>query len=396
MYQPPWQYPEVLQKITTECYSWLTNWLATTDENLKISLNMNYSLTQLLIEHKLENIIDNIGRGVERGKIELTGSAAYHAFLPLLPESEIKRQIELNHKGNEEVFGSLWQPKGFFPPEMGFSSDLAKIIKEMGYKWTITDAPVFSAHNDKPIPHNYIASIHGLPVFFRAKVPSTDFAMTRPDSGDTNTEAFILELNKELKSRFGDQSAYTCLSFDIETIGHHQNYTENSMIYLARTIEDVGLESAHFSDILSKFHNVDLLDVEKYKGSWSTEPYEIHQGIPYPLWKHPDNNVHKLQRDLESYALGLIRNIGEDTPIYQEVRDELDQSLNSCKFWWATPGRWNKDLVLDGTLGLVGTVRKMENYLQDKCANILSLPKSFEVQSFSKSTYELLESIVNG
>lgn len=44
----------------------------------------------------------------------------------------------------------------FSPPEIGINMDVARIIKEAGYDWTVTDAPVYSAHNKRAIPHDRI------------------------------------------------------------------------------------------------------------------------------------------------------------------------------------------------------------------------------------------------
>jgi predicted glycosyl hydrolase (DUF1957 family) len=64
-------------------------------------------------------------------------------LLPLIPESEIERQIDLNYKGNSDVFRGVFNPKGFFPPEMAHSSDLSKIVRTKGYDWLITDGEIY-------------------------------------------------------------------------------------------------------------------------------------------------------------------------------------------------------------------------------------------------------------
>lgn len=66
----------------------------------------------------------------------------YHPFMPLENEYQLKRQIEINDREHEKIFGKLYKPTGFFPPEMGMNMDVARIIKEAGYDWTVTDAPV--------------------------------------------------------------------------------------------------------------------------------------------------------------------------------------------------------------------------------------------------------------
>jgi hypothetical protein len=66
MYQPAWQYENVLRQISSECYSWLSEWMA--EENSgRVNLNINYSLVELLLDNGLEKIVENIGRGIEIG-----------------------------------------------------------------------------------------------------------------------------------------------------------------------------------------------------------------------------------------------------------------------------------------------------------------------------------------
>ena len=85
----------------------------------------------------------------DRGRIEFLESAKYHAFLPLLPESEIIRQIILNNKTNSKYFGSVYKPTGFFSPEMAYSDKVARIAKKLGYKWIIADELAFSGKENQ-------------------------------------------------------------------------------------------------------------------------------------------------------------------------------------------------------------------------------------------------------
>ena len=54
--------------------------------NAKLTLNINACLTELLVENGFQALISDIKDSAQKGQIEFTGSAKYHAFLPLLPE----------------------------------------------------------------------------------------------------------------------------------------------------------------------------------------------------------------------------------------------------------------------------------------------------------------------
>ncbi len=358
MYQPPWQFDDVLQKIHHECYSWLTKWLA--DSSFKVTININYSLTEQLVNNGLEDVIDNIQRGVENGSIELTGSGAYHPILPLIPKSEARRQIELNHKKNKEVFGDLWNPKGFFPPEMAFSNDLVKIVKDVGYEWIITDALVYEAVNDSEIPNNFVASIYGLPVFFKSGL-SNNFAFNLSKYRNANTENFVKWIHRQLP----DES-YSILSFDIETIGHHCYFTEDSMNFLKGTMDYLRMENVTVSDILSDFPKRSELireGNEKYTGSWSTKREDILANNPFPLWNDPKNPLHKFQWQLINYAINLISKSDNEN-----ARNLLDKALNSCPLWWASEKYWNPGNILHGMNQLIEAIRMVnpDDYILKK------------------------------
>ena len=138
IYQPPDQTPEILKQVARQSYIPLFRFLKANPQ-IKITLNINASLSEQLQKQKLNSIIKNIRILAERGQIEFTGSAAYHPILPFLNKSEIIRQIELNYKINREIFGDCYLPKGFFLPELCYNIKAAKIISQLGYRWIVLD-----------------------------------------------------------------------------------------------------------------------------------------------------------------------------------------------------------------------------------------------------------------
>ena len=136
IYQPPVQIAPVIKQIVRESYRPLLNALRE-HPNAKISLNINATLTEQLDDYGFTDIIEGISTLASRGQIDFTGSGKFHPLLPLIPEPEIKRQIELNTKTNRKYFGNVYNPKGFFPPEMAISEEIFPVIKKTGFKWVI-------------------------------------------------------------------------------------------------------------------------------------------------------------------------------------------------------------------------------------------------------------------
>ena len=137
VYQPPWQDLEILKEIYKECYVPLLSMLER-HENVKITLNVQGCLLDLLSRLGLEDAREILRKLIQNGKVELTGSAKYHPILPLIPKDEIIHQIRLNEKTLNHHFPEHII-KGFFPPEMAISTELCQTIKNSGYSWAILD-----------------------------------------------------------------------------------------------------------------------------------------------------------------------------------------------------------------------------------------------------------------
>ena len=345
MYQPPWQHEDILRKINHESYGWLTKLLADNKE-YQTTININYSLVELLEHHKLHNIIDNLGRGVEQGNIELTQSAAYHALLPLIPESEMRRQIELNHKKNSEIFKGVWKPKGFFPPEMAVSEEVIRLVNDLGYEWMITEDKVFEAKHKEAIPQNYAGTKNDLSLFFRSSLWSNEFSMNRPARNDYDTKQFINDLEQGIQP-----NNYLILAFDLETLGHHHpSYNQEAITNLYESIQASNLNLETITNLNDSLEKKPL--TKTYEGSWSTNTHDIHQNNPYPLWQDKNNAIHQIQWAITKEVQELVET-EKNNPQYHQARDLLDRGLNSCQYWWADQFRWDANNILDASQQLV-------------------------------------------
>jgi predicted glycosyl hydrolase (DUF1957 family) len=358
-YQPPWQSDYWIDRISDECFDWLSKWLSIQDpKRFKVNVNISASLTERLQKNGHGEVLENLALAVERGVVEFVDSAAYHAPLPCLPEKIRKeatlRQIEKNRKINSAFFGDLWHPKGFFPPEMMFSPELAQILKSEGYDWTITEDSVFEAGNNGAIPHNSIATVDGLKVFFRSGDWSNKFSMQYPNHAALAKEnpselirRFTDDMSRGLSSWFNDskeREGYAILAYDGETIGHHQKmYNKESMDQYVSQLSQHNILSNHITQLTDVFQRRFILEPSinnPLKGSWSTGPDEIRAGNYYPLWKNADNPIHKAYWELIEAAAS------------RGLDDRLDKALNSCPLWWANPndpkGQYRPELVRIG------------------------------------------------
>ncbi|HLD11852.1 MAG TPA: polysaccharide deacetylase family protein, partial [Patescibacteria group bacterium] len=138
IYQPPTQKPEILEKVVKESYRKVFAGLKKIP-SAKVTLNISAALTELLVKYGYDDVIETIKELAEKGQIEFTGSAKYHPLLPRIPEEEIIRQVKLNIETNRKAFGDVFQPRGFFPPEMAFSRNVAEVVSKLGFEWIVAD-----------------------------------------------------------------------------------------------------------------------------------------------------------------------------------------------------------------------------------------------------------------
>ena len=182
----------------------------------------------------------------------------YHPILPLIPKDEAIRQIELNTEVNRHYFGEVFQPRGFFPPEMCYSDDVAKIVYDMGFRWIITDEIAFGgkigqARNDT------IYTLKGLPelvVFFKERPFSAGITYGKYPSA----ASFLAALKDRLPTK-----AYLLTGTDGEVYGHHRPGQEKLLQEVFQAREP---ETCTVSELLKLFNRRE--EVTPLPSSWST------------------------------------------------------------------------------------------------------------------------------
>lgn len=373
-YQPPTQFHAILKKICKESYRPLLKIFAEHPQ-AKVTVNIAGVLTEAWNDHGGEDIIQTIAELGKLGRLEFVESAKYHAILPLIPEEEVRRQIELNHKTNEYFYKKAYKPRGFFPPEMCYSNELGRILSELGYEWVILSGAACTANWPLDVIYKVNFSKNKLTTFFRDDILSNKISFQNID-----IQGFMAELTGLAQ---GKEDIYVITAMDAETFGHHiQHWEELFLGELYETLEGGAAEYAnitHDADV-AKSHK-DILDsevLEKIKvvtiselldkfpikvsaqpspSSWSTSKDEIARGDFYPLWNDPANPIHKLQWDHIDICFELVNTASnlkgnkESQHSADVSRSLLDRAIHSCQFWWANKGRmWDINMI---NMGLI-------------------------------------------
>ncbi len=353
IYQPADQHPGTLEKIVNESYRPILRGLFKLQKG-KITLNVNAVLTEMLFEHGYRDVIDDIKALVEMGRIELTGSAKFHAFLPLTPENEIERQIALNHETNSRYFGDAFKPKGFFSPEMAYSPKVAEVVKKFGYEWILADESSLCDMDPKPV-NNKTFKIKDidLTVFFREKKPTNVLMGALVRNVDSMRKVMADRLNND---------EYVVTAMDGETFGHHRPGLEETLFELLSADD---LENVFISELPNLYPQIE--EVRPMDSTWASSYEDVRKGNPFAYWFNKDNKIHELEWELAGIAIRAVENSNYSDKKYPQLleevknwedmtpeekqgeerkrewikaRDALDRALNSDPWWWACAIPW--------------------------------------------------------
>lgn len=357
IYQPPTQLREITEKVTHECYQKLVAILKAYP-SAKISLNINACLTDQLYRYHLKDVIHGLRDLAENGQIEFTGSAMYHPVLPLIPEKEVIRQIQLNTEINQRYFGKVFDPKGFFPPEMCYSSEVARIAKNLGFEWIIMDEIGYNGKLGR-VKSDTLYKLEGLGdfmVFFKERPYSAGLTY----GSFSRAHPFLKHLGEAL-----DKNCYLLTGSDGEIYGHHRPGQEE---LLKESFAEGRPKTCTISELKDLFTKVETTN--PLPSSWSTWEDEMAQGIPYPQWSYPENEIHKMQWELTYLVLELINRVPNDAAGFEEARILTDEGLHSCQYWWASCRPWwDTDMIERGAEKLYLAVQAIKQHLEPNEVN---------------------------
>ena len=332
IYQPPYQTKDILLKVVRECYLKLFK-IINQSSKAKIILNINGSLSQLLHEWGANELLREIRQAADTGKIEFTGSAAYHPILPLLSEDEITRQIELNNELNRRIIGETYQPVGFFCPEMCYSPRISPVIRKAGFEWAIIDEIAFNG-TISSYPKNCVFADDNLTLLLRNRDISNAlaFSIWRKKS------IYRSEQLKKLVREYPEIDEYLCLATDGEVFGHHMRNREN---LLRELLNDNEIQWCGFADVASVIPKVQR--ITPIESSWSSQQFELEDNTPFSLWNDPTNRLHALQWEFVRFGMELLHHTsGND-----EFRNRFDKCLCSDQFFWASCRPWWDGMMVE-------------------------------------------------
>jgi len=345
-YQPPTADNETVIEATEKSYRRIISALKR-NTRIKFTFNITACLLDRWLALGYKQLIEEVKELLNNGQIELTGSAAFHPILPLLPAAEIKRNILINQTLLKEYFGPDLKTNGFFSPEAAYSHQLAKLIKKLGFNWLILDE--ISANgklNNLDLAKNYLDDNSGLKICFRSREFSKSYV---PHA--------IFKLIKQKKNKL------VITATDAELYGlRHQDHSGSFEKLLKRP----EIETLTISRHLTKAK--DYKKISPLASSWESSEAELKQKLPYALWYNKKNRIQVLLWRMANLAITTV-NLYRNDQQYDWARSHLDKGLASCTFWWASARdfklfgsiSWNPDEIERGLNELIRSIRALVN-----------------------------------
>jgi alpha-amylase/alpha-mannosidase (GH57 family) len=369
IYQPPRWPKKIITKVAHESYRPVLRILKR-HRNLKITLNISGSLTQQLAQYHYLDIIRDIKLLVLKKQIELVGTALYHPILPLLPEKEIIRQIELNTLINKKYFGRAFQPKGFFPPEMCYSQKVANIVAKLRFNWLILDEiSAYGVLGKVNYEQAYIIPKSKIQVVFRNRIVSDYLSF---HSQIKNPGGFWRAAEQDKRNK-----KILITAMDGENLGHHRPGLHH---FWEKLTSRSGVQTTTISELLDSYEKEK--SIVPIPASWSSREKELSKNNPYGLWHDPENPIHYWQWQLINRVINDV-NQHKKNPHFQHARHLLDQQLASDQFWWASAKPWwSLDIIQRKTHELLHTASLIDGGQEIKkiVARIIKLSSAWQIE----------------
>jgi hypothetical protein len=344
IYQPADQQREILEAIVAQSYRPIISHIVAS-QHIRLTLNVTGALLELFDKYGYKDMLDLLRKAGEEGKIEFTGSAKYHGFLPLLDDKDIYRQIKINTETLNFYLGKKSISKGFFPPEMGYSPKFVPIVESLGFEWMLLDE-IACTGNPGEVDYTKFYKIKNsnLNVFFRERRLSNLIMSAVVRSPETLRES----MQEDLKS-----SRYVVTAMDGETFGHHRPGLEK-MLFSVFDTPDFNLVT--ISDLLKEKR--ETVPIEPIASTWASSKEDIDKGIQFLSWKDPENVIHAWQWELFHLARNEVEKMDPKNPLYGEIKHRMDIGTASDHFWWASAKPWwSLEMIEDGAFRLLDTIR---------------------------------------
>lgn len=267
-------------------------------------------------------------------RIEILGTAADDAILPLLPEREVRRQLRLNDEAGQRAFGDAWQPRVLWPPSLATSPRLSRVAADMEYAGMLVDECALRC-SPGAWDGERIDSSAGTPGFWL-------FPVTRRGSA-----AFAKGLVRREDGWRGLGLAEVLRQRYAITTFHPDQPTRRPRLVVAP--EDLEI-AVRLGDLLHKYSL--STQTAPLPSSARTSLAALQAGMPFVRWYAPDDPIHALQWRLALRMLQAVERLEQaglhPHPGVGALRRAVDHGWS--KDWWeaASQEPRDDDAIIEG------------------------------------------------
>jgi predicted glycosyl hydrolase (DUF1957 family) len=351
LYQPANMERAKLLEATEKSYERI---LRALEEHPGIRMTANISASLLerwATDLERMDIIERFKKAVKKGQLELVGSAAYHALLPLVSPIEALEQIREQEAALKKYFG-LRKPQGFYLPEMAYSPEVARLIKKAGYGWLIVDEITVFGRTGESSNGVFYDLNSGLKAVARNRFVSESYVP------DTLNELIAAGINEPI---------ITATDAELYGLRHIDHTAEFEKIIKLPHLK---------TQTISRYINTrkEVRRTRLVASNWQTTEMDLLKKTPFSLWADPKNAIHGDLWALADLAQ-LIYQSNRQDPNAWWSRWHLWRGLQSCSWWWASkndfrtvfgPLAWSPDEVEKGVNELIRSIRSLESSTDKK------------------------------
>lgn len=338
IYQPAGQQPDILEAVVNQSYRPLVKGILDST-SCRITVNVTGALLELFDKYHYHDLLSDLKKAGESGKIEFTGSAKYHALMPFLNEVDIIRQIQTNEQTLKFYLGDKLKLRGFFPPEMAYHPKLIPVLENLGYTWIILDEIAYDGGKSLPDNHSlYQIKDHELLVFFRERRLSNLIMSSVFRNSTSLKQAMTDEVRK---------SNFILTGMDGETFGHHRPGLEKLLFEIFDAPE---FNLVTISGLLDRYPPKSV--VTPVISTWASSAQDIEQGIQFASWKDPQNPIHTLQWQ-------LFELVNSQVPASKQQQMDI-ASASDHYFWASAKPWWSLEMIEDGAYQLMQIVKNSQ------------------------------------
>jgi len=217
--------------------------------------------------------------------VDVLGSAYYHPVLPFIPPADREEQIARWLGIGRHLFGRE-RFRGFWPPELGFCTDLVPTLSRRDYEWVIVD----SEHVEPVTPMRWEELRYRL---HRARVGDAEIVVVVRDRDLSNAQESRMDAGwfiEEVRARTQhcDFPPLVTTATDGDNGGWFRNTTHNSNFWgsfytelaeRVRADRTGGIRPALISDYLDRHGAHGWATVDP--GAWNTGE---HHGAGFVQW----------------------------------------------------------------------------------------------------------------